>query len=134
MTNETELKDAHIEHIQCLECQVIHAIETGELINFDSKRKEDCKYLQRSSEIKRSYYQRWFSVAFFFTAVGISLIITYVSLMSLNFWPVLFDGVVIALIGIGVIKIYAKPRFDRCQEIILNAEKEIHFEDWEKKK
>lgn len=112
-----------------LEKEVYDAIAKKDesLIDFNSKKIEECKYQQKVAEINFSIKVALFTIASFLISIGI----TYMTLFAdKKMWLLVIEGIFLVIFGVVIIFIssrLAKSKyiFRAYRKIILNAEKRL---------
>jgi hypothetical protein len=108
-----------------LEDDVDNAIKKGCPINFDTKKPEERRYIQKCAEIYISLYGILLSIAFFAVAIGIAYILLF--FQDNKMWPIAILGSFLLIIGYLLTHIpptyLATSNMKNCRRIILDAEK-----------
>ena len=89
-------------------------------IVFDSKRKEECEYIQKYAEIRISYYTTILAIIIFVIAIGLSYFITFYSSNIISS----VAGAIMAIIS-SLALIVVIPKYGIYCRIVLDAEKRI---------
>ncbi len=140
MSNGINRKDLHTDEFWEGVHQEVHdAVKIGKSISTRGKRKELLKYQQKVAEYKRLYYQWLYTWIIFFLSISFGIILNKLIDYLIDRYGkpslllILLALFAILLAAIILYKWLIKPRFDACQAISLDIEREILTIEMEKK-